>query len=116
MFRSAIPAALALCLISVAPAQALECPSLTAFNSPATADAVAKILPAGIDLDAPDAAASAIYELRQAGIADDMILDNLIATQCAAVIAEPGLSDAEKEQRVRDFTTWVEPLIYGQSN
>lgn len=114
--RSATLAGLVLFTFSAAPVLALECPVSTQFDDATTAAAVAKILPPGIDLEAPQALQSAIFDLRQAGVSDDLILDNLIAIHCATVVADPGLSDAQKTKRVVDFPTTAEPLVIGGSN
>ncbi len=95
-----------------APALALECPVASEIDDAATAALVQQYLPADIDLDAPDAPNSAIFELTQAGVAPDLILDNLIATYCASVAANTALSEAEKTQRVDDFSKSATDLVY----
>lgn len=104
------------CLLATAPAVALECPAARGLDTPATLETVARILPAGIDLDPPNAAPSAIDELAKAGIPDDLIVDNLIASFCASIAADPSIPDALKTQRVQDFATRIEPLVYSDED
>ena len=102
--------------IFTVPVLALECPVPAQFDDATTAAAVAKMLPLGIDLETPNALQSAIVDLRQAGVSEDLILDNLIASHCATVAAETGLSENEKAKRVDDFTTMAEPLVMAGPN
>ena len=93
-------------------AMALECPAPAALNDPADAAAIGNILPADIDLEAPDALQSAVFDLRQAGIDDDVILDNLIASYCLTVNAQAGVSDDDKTRQVEDFSQAATQLVF----
>lgn len=104
MNRLSLPSSLALLMVFGSAAWSLECPVPASINTPADAAKIGQILPPDTDLDAPDALQSAVFELRQAGIADDTIINNLIAVYCAAVSTQPGLSEDAKSQQVEAFS------------
>jgi hypothetical protein len=112
MFKLSLAGGLAAVLMLSTSAWALECPAPADINDPATAAAIAKILPADIDLDAPDALQSAVFDLQQAGVANDVILDNLIAVYCAVVDAQTGLSDDDKTQSVETFSQQATQVVF----
>lgn len=97
-------------------AMALECPTPGVVADPAQASVIENILPADVDLEAPDALQSAIFDLKQSGVADDVILDNLIATYCVYVDAEPGVSDDDKTQQVKDFSEAATQAVFGNAD
>ncbi|SEQ41723.1 hypothetical protein SAMN05428969_3002 [Devosia sp. YR412] len=97
------------------PAMALECPVLAKLDDPALAGVVAHILPDGVDLDAPDALETAIFDLKQAGVPDDAVLDNLIASYCLTTDGQADLSDDAKTERLEDFSQSATQLVFGQS-
>ena len=113
MYGLALPTAATILLLMTATAMALECPVPAGIADQAQAAAIDKILPDGVDLEAPQALQSAVFELKQAGIADDVILDNLIAAQCASVNTLPGVSDDDKTQRVQAFSTEADTAVFG---
>jgi hypothetical protein len=116
MHRSLLVVGLVLSLLAVTPTLALECPVPAQFDDPATAQAVRNILPQGIDLEAPNAVESAVFELGQAGVSEDFILDNLIASYCSSIAADPAIPEADKAQRVQGFSARVEPLVFAGDN
>lgn len=94
-------------------ALALECPTPAAIDDAASAAAVAKVLPGGVDLEAPDALETAVFQLREAGVADGVIVDNLISTYCNALNAKPDLVEADKTQRVEAFSKTATRAVFG---
>jgi len=102
-----------LALLMTTSAMALECPIPVAVNDAASAAAVRQVLPAGVDLDAPQALQSSVFELRQAGVGDDAIVDNLISAYCTSVNAQPGLSDDDKTQKINTFSDEVDKAMFG---
>jgi hypothetical protein len=107
-----LPGSVALLLALSSTAWALECPVLAAIDDPAVAATVQQLLPGDTDLEAPDALRSAVFELKQAGVADDLILDNLIAVYCGAINALPDVSDDDKSQRVEAFTQSATQVVF----
>jgi hypothetical protein len=93
-------------------AMALDCPAPRAAEDAATAAAIDAILPDDTDLAAPDALESAVFNLRAAGISDDLILDNLLAVQCATIDAQPHVSDADKAAQLEDFSRSADLAVY----
>lgn len=93
-------------------AMALECPVPAAINDPASAAVVERVLPDGIDLDAPEALQSAVFELQQAGVDDDTILDNLISAYCNTLNGQQGLTDDEKAARIDSFTGEADNTVF----
>lgn len=104
MNRFSLPSSIALLVVLGSTAWGLECPIPASLDAPADATRISQILPADTDLDAPDALQSAVFDLRAAGISDDQIINSLIAVYCAAVSAQPGVSDEDKSQRVEAFS------------
>lgn len=113
MNKLSLAASIAMVLLLGSTAWALDCPVV---DNGASATTVAGNLPADIDLDAPDALQSAVFDLRSAGIADDLILDNLIAVYCTAVSAEAGTSDDDKTERIKAFSQTATQAVFGDVN
>lgn len=113
MNKTSLACSFAILSLLGAPAWAMECPSPNTINDPATAAKVREALPRDIDLQAPDALQSAVFQLKDAGVSDDLILDNLIAVYCVAVNVEPGVSDADKTQRAETFSQNATNFIFG---
>jgi len=102
-------------LTLAAPALALECPIPAQIDNAATSASVAKVLTPGIDLQAPNAVEAAIFDLKQAGVPEDIILDNLVASYCQTVAAESGLSEDQKSQKLETFSKSTEPLVFSDA-
>lgn len=102
------------CLIAAtSAATALECPVASQIDDPAAL--AQQFLPADIDLAAPQAMQSAVFGLKRAGVSPDLIVDNLVAVHCAAIAADPNVAEADKAQRVEDFSTSATQLVFGSS-
>ncbi|MGV3491996.1 MAG: hypothetical protein ACO1OG_11810 [Devosia sp.] len=112
MTKFALSAGTALAMLMASSALALECPIAAAIDDAAVAGSIAEYLPADTDLEAPDALQSAVFELKQAGVPDDTILDNLLSVYCAAVNATD-LSDADKTQKVEAFSETADTAVFG---
>lgn len=108
-----MPVAMALLLALGSTAWALECPVPAKIDDAATAQKIEELLPADTDLDAPDALQTAVFNLKAAGISEDMILDNLIAVYCAAINAQTDLSDDEKTGQVQAFSQSANVVVFG---
>lgn len=111
LFSSAVVIALLL----GSSAMALECPIAADINDAASAAAVERVLPAGVDLDAPGALQSSVFELKQAGVDDDTILDNLIAAYCKTLNGQEGLSDDQKSTRIDSFTGEADNTVFSDA-
>jgi hypothetical protein len=107
MTRLSLPTSIAILLALSSTSWALECPVV------APDPIVAQILPADTDLEAPEAIQSAVFELKQAGIADDAIVDQLISVYCGSVAALPDVSDDEKDRRVEAFSQMASDAVFG---
>jgi hypothetical protein len=66
MTKFSLSASLAILPALSSTAWALDCPAIT-IDDPAMAAGLAQVLPADIDLDAPEALQSAVFELRRRG-------------------------------------------------
>ena len=113
MTNLTMPVAMALLLALGSSAWALECPVPAKIDDASTAQKIEELLPADTDLDAPDALQSAVFNLKTAGISEDVILDNLIAVYCAAINAQTGVSDDEKTQQVEAFSQSANNVVFG---
>ncbi len=116
MSQLSLPASIAVLLVMCSSASALECPVPTTIDDPTSAALMEKYLPADTALDAPDALQSAVFDLKRAGLSDELILDNLIAVYCPSVDAIPGLSDEDKTQRVQAFAEMASGLVFNGGN
>jgi len=108
-----LSAGAALLLVMSSAAWALDCPVLSAIDDPAVSASMDQFLPADTDLDAPDALPSAVFELRRAGVPDDLILDHLIAVYCNSVATAQEVSDDEGTRRIEAFSQTATQAVFG---
>lgn len=113
MQKLSLPVGMALLLVLGSTAWALECPVPAKIDDAATVGKIQELLPADTNLDAPDALQTAVFNLKTAGIPEDLILDNLIAVYCAAINAQTGVSDDEKTQQVQAFSQSATEMVFG---
>lgn len=92
-------------------AQAFECPELKDLASPALEAEIDKLVPKGAVLAQPKELAAAVEALKTRKIPTDVAVNNLIAFYCPAVAADTGLSDADKDAKVRQFGRMAEMLL-----
>jgi hypothetical protein len=112
MHKLSLPTSISLIVALGSSAWALDCPVPAKIDDPATAAKIQDLLPADTDLDAPDALQTVVFDLKAAGISDDLILDNLISVRCAAVNAQTGVSDDEKTQQVEAFSQSANDVVF----
>ena len=100
-------------LLLATSAMALECPIPAAIDDPASAAAIAKVLPDGVDLEAPQALQSSVFELKQAAVPDDAIVDNLVAAFCNSISAQAGMPEADKTGKIEAFSDEADKAVFG---
>ncbi len=103
--------AAALVMLTASSALALECPTPASFSDPANTEAVNRILPPSTDLSAPQAVQSAIFLLKEAGISNDQIIDQLVYTYCQQLSSQPGLTDEQKNEQIRTFSSEADRAV-----
>lgn len=116
MIRYSLAPALAILLALSANALAFECPAPAPTNDPKVAASIAEILPKDTDLSAPDAVDSAVFDLKQAGVPDDTIVDNLVSVYCGSVATLEDVSDADKAQRIDAFSKSASEAVFGPAD
>ena len=116
MNKSSVINSLAIMLALSCNAWAIECPDLKAAEDPKLAATIAEILPEDADLDAPDAVKSAVFDLKQAGVADDLIVDNLVSVYCRSVASLGDVSEDDKSQRVQAFSESASEVVFGPAD
>jgi hypothetical protein len=116
MMPSTIPLATALwvtCLVSTG--LAFDCPSLETVDGPSIASQIAKLLPPGDDLVAPDQLGTAVFELHSRGIDPAEAVNSLFAAFCPRIAANTQLTDAQKDQRAREFSQMATTVVFSGS-
>mgnify|MGYP001137648654 CR=1 FL=1 len=95
-------------------AGSFECPWQPIADKPAAS--VAKLLPSANAL-ADDADITAtITELRGQGLSSGLIVDSIISAYCPAVVAETGLTDAQKADALEAYAARVTDMVYSYSD
>ena len=95
-------------------AGSFECPWQPIADKPAAS--VAKLLPSANAL-ADDADITAtITELRGQGLSSGLIVDSIISAYCPAVVAETGLTDAQKADALEAYAARVTDMVYTYSD
>jgi hypothetical protein len=117
MRRFGLGAALAMGIVAPQASQAagsFECPWQPIADKPAAS--VAKLLPSA-DTLSDDADISATNtELRDHGLSSGVIVDSIISAYCPAVVAETGLTDAQKADALEAYAARVTDMVYTYSN
>ncbi|MEP9387991.1 hypothetical protein [Mesorhizobium sp. KR9-304] len=73
---------------------------------------VKSLLPLGDPLDNPAQLMAVVDTLRKQGLAEILIIDNLIGQYCPIVAADTSLNDDQKTLRVRQFATQITSLVF----
>lgn len=97
---------------SLASAAPFECVWRPVDADSGGAHDVKSLLPVGDPLDSPARLMAAVDTLRRQGMADVVIIDNLIGEYCPVVAADRSLNDPEKIARVRQFASTITSLVY----
>ena len=93
-------------------ATGFECNWLPTDDEPMGIHDIRSLL-SGVDLlDDPDRLNLAVDKLRQEGLNETLIIDNLVGAYCPIVAMNSALSDAQKATQVRRFASKIIPIVY----
>jgi hypothetical protein len=93
-------------------AAGFECGWRPAADEPSQIRDIETLLPVGDAFDQPAKLNAAVDALRQQGLSEVLIVDNLIDAYCPVVAANSALSDAQKTARMRRFAGRVVRFAY----
>ncbi len=91
-------------------ASPFECPTEQLEGAPLAE--VKALLPTGDAYDHIDQLNTAVTALKTAGVSPAVVIDRLIASYCPMVVAEPGLTDAQKSAKVTRFASRIARTVY----
>jgi hypothetical protein len=117
MRRFGLGAALAMGIAAPQVSQAagsFECPWQPIADKPAAS--VAKLLPSADTLGDDADISATITELRDHGLSSGVIVDSIISAYCPAVVAETGLTDAQKADALEGYAARVTDMVYTYSD
>jgi hypothetical protein len=117
MRRFGLGAALAMGIVAPQVAEAagsFECPWQPIADKPAAS--VAKLLPSADALSDDADIGATITELRDHGLSSGVIVDSIISAYCPAVVAETGLTDAQKADALEAYAAKVTEMVYTYSD
>lgn len=95
---------------------AFECPTLAAVTYPDDYRIIEPLLPAGDDLMARENIVEAVYQLRQRGTPDDVIVNSLFAAYCPRISAKSGLSASEKDDLAAAFLAEANRVVFASGD
>jgi hypothetical protein len=117
MRRFGLGAALAMGIVAPQVAEAagsFACPWQPVADKPAAS--VAKLLPSADTLSDDADISATITELRDHGLSSGVIVDSIISAYCPAVVAETGLTDAQKADALEAYAAKVTEMVYTYSD
>jgi len=116
-WRFGLGAALAVGVLLPQASQAagsFTCPWQPIADKPAAS--VAKLLPSADALGDDADISATITELRAHGLSSGLIVDSIISAYCPAVVAETGLTDAQKADALEAYAARVTEMTYTYSD
>jgi len=112
-WTAVVAGAIALGVMAGSAAAALECPVQPIAAGTAQARDISAVIPAGDALDDVAKLNTAVTALRQQGVSQAVIIDNLIAAYCPTVARNASLNEQQKAAKVRRFASQMVRTVYG---